>query len=325
MKAAVLRAIGHAPRCDDFPEPVAGDSEVIVEVLAASLKPVDRQMASGEHYASPRELPAVCGTDGVGRLSDGQRVFFGGARAPHGAMAERTVVRKAFTFLVPDGVSDEIAAALPNPGVSAWLSLVHRAKLTPGDNVLVLGATGITGTLAVRIAKILGAARVVAVGRNRQRLRNLHQVGADAIIPLDLPDDHLAAAFAQEASSAGFQIVLDYVWGHRAEVLLGTMTRHEFAAITSEIRYVQVGEGAGASISLPAAVLRSAPITIMNSRSSACRRAARRPAAGPGPWCKRRAAHRNAAHTARRHRSRVGAGSARETVRRDTVGPSGSH
>jgi NADPH:quinone reductase-like Zn-dependent oxidoreductase len=265
MKAAVLRTMGHAPRCDDFPEPVAGDGEVIVEVLAASLKPVDRQMASGKHYASPRELPAVCGTDGVGRLSDGQRVFFGGARAPHGALAERTVVRKAFTFLVPDGVSDEIAAALPNPGVSAWLSLVHRGKLTPGDNVLVLGATGITGTLAVRIAKILGAARVVAAGRNRQRLRNLHQLGADATILLDVPDDDLAAAFAHEAGSAGFQVVLDYVWGHPAEVLLGTMTRHEFAAIKSQTRYVQVGEGAGASISLPAAVLRSAPITIMGT------------------------------------------------------------
>jgi NADPH:quinone reductase-like Zn-dependent oxidoreductase len=265
MKAAVLRTMGHAPRCDDFPEPVAGDGEVIVDVLAASLKPVDRQMASGEHYASPRKLPAVCGTDGVGRLSDRQRVFFGGARAPYGAMAERTVVRKAFTFLVPDGVSEEIAAALPNPGVSAWLSLVHRAKLTPGDNVLVLGATGITGTLAVKIAKIFGAARVVAAGRNRQRLRDLHQLGADATIPLDVPDDDVAAAFAHEAGSAGFQVVLDYVWGHPAEVLLGTMTRHEFAAITSETRYVQVGEAAGASISLPAAVLRSAPITIMGT------------------------------------------------------------
>ena len=203
MKAAVLRTMGHAPRCDDFPEPVAGDGEVIVDVLAASLKPVDRQMASGEHYASPRELPAVCGTDGVGRLSDGQRVFFGGARAPYGAMAERTVVRKAFTFLVPDGVSEEIAAALPNPGVSAWPSLVHRAKLTPGDNVLVLGATGITGTLAVKIAKILGAARVVAAGRNRQGLRNLHQLGADSTIPLDVPDDDVARSLRARSRQRG--------------------------------------------------------------------------------------------------------------------------
>ena len=265
MKAAVLHTMGRPPRFDDFPEPVAGEGEAIVEVLAASLKPVDKQMASGKHYASPRILPSACGMDGVGRLSTGERVFFGGARAPYGAMAQRTVVRKAFTFAVPDELSDELAAALPNPGVSAWLSLAHRAKLQPGDNVLVLGATGITGTLAVRIAKILGAARVVAVGRNRARLDALRQLGADETIQLDVADEQLAAAFAREAGSAGFQVVLDYVWGHPAEVLLGAMTRHEFAAITSETRYVQVGEGAGASISLSAAVLRSAPITIMGT------------------------------------------------------------
>ena len=106
------------------PEPVAGEGEVIVHVHAAALKPVDKQ--TGQRLAlcqRARNFPCVCGTDGVGHLDDGQRVFFGGARAPYGAMAQRTVVRKAFTFPVPDGLSDETAAALPNPGVSAWLSL----------------------------------------------------------------------------------------------------------------------------------------------------------------------------------------------------------
>ena len=265
MKAAVLYATGRPPRCEDFPEPVAGEGEAIVDVLAASLKPVDKQMASGGHYAGARQLPAICGIDGVGRLSNDERVFFGGARPPYGAMAQRTVVRRMFCFPVPDGLGDEVAAALPNPGVSAWLSLAYRAKLMPGDNVLVLGATGITGTLAVRIAKILGASRVVAAGRNRVRLDALRQLGADATIQLDVADEKLAEAFAREAGSAGFQVVLDYVWGRPAEVLLGAMTRHEFAEITSETRYVQVGEGAGAKISLPAAVLRSAPITIMGT------------------------------------------------------------
>jgi len=265
MKAAVLHAFGKPPRCEDFSEPVAGEGEVIVEVLAASLKPVDKQMASGAHYASPRKFPVVCGIDGVGRLDNGQRVFFGGPRAPYGAMAQRTVVRQAFAFPLPDGLSDEHAAALPNPGVSAWLSLAFRAKLAPGDNVLVLGATGVTGKLAIRIAKLLGAARVVAAGRNRDRLNALGPLGADAIIPLDVSDAELAEAFAREAGSAGFQVVLDYIWGHPAEVLLSAMMRKEFAAVESETRYLQVGEGAGASISLPAAVLRSAPITIMGT------------------------------------------------------------
>ena len=153
MDAAVLHALGRPPRCEQFSEPIARDGEAIVQVHAASLKPIDKQLASGSHYASPRELPVVCGSDGVGHLSDGQRVFFGGTRAPYGAMARRTVVRRAFCFPVPEGVDDETAAALPNPGVSAWLSLAFRARLTPGENVLILGATGVTGKLAVKIAK----------------------------------------------------------------------------------------------------------------------------------------------------------------------------
>jgi NADPH:quinone reductase-like Zn-dependent oxidoreductase len=265
MHAAVLHALGTPPRYEQFPEPAAGDAEVIVHVHAASLKPVDKQLASGSHYASPRQFPVVCGLDGVGHLSDGQRVFFGGTRAPYGAMAQRTVVRRAFCFPIPDGVDDETAAALPNPGVSAWLSLTHRARLTPGENVLILGATGLTGTLAVKIAKLLGAGRVVAAGRNPQALDTLHQLGADAIIHLDLPANELGPAFVREAGQSGFQVVIDYLWGRPAETFLATTTRKEFAAVTSETRFVQVGESAGPTISLPAAVLRSSALTILGT------------------------------------------------------------
>src|SRR5581483_3413356 len=137
MNAAVLHTPGRPPRCEQFAEPIAGDGEEIVHVQAAALKPVDKQLASGSHYASARELPRVCGSDGVGHLNDGRRVFFGGTRAPHGAMAQRTVVPRAFTFPVPESVNDETAAALPNPGVSAWLSLSFRAKLAARENVLI--------------------------------------------------------------------------------------------------------------------------------------------------------------------------------------------
>jgi len=264
MHAAVLHTLGQLPRYEEFPEPVPGDGEVVVEVSAASLKPVDKQMASGSHYASPRKLPSICGTDGVGRLSDGQRVLFGGARPPYGTMAERAAVRSAFTFPIPDSLSDETAAAIVNPGVSAWLSLAHRAKLAEGENVLILGATGITGKLATKIAKLLGAARVVAAGRNRAALDTLREQGADTTIQLDVPPDNLRDVFAREASG-GFQVVIDYVWGAPAEAFLAAITRHEFAAAEWETRYVQVGESAGAAISLPAAVLRSAPVTIMGT------------------------------------------------------------
>src|ERR1700677_2700557 len=150
MNAAVLHSLGNPPKFESFPDPAAGDGEVIVEVRAAALKSVDKQMATGSHYASPRQLPVVCGTDGLGQLAGGARVFFGGPRRPYGAMAQRTVVRRVQCFPVPDAVDDHTAAAIPNPGVSAWLSLKHRAKLAPGETVLILGATGVTGKVAVQ-------------------------------------------------------------------------------------------------------------------------------------------------------------------------------
>ena len=267
MHAAVLHANGTVPRYDEFPEPVLGDSgrEVIVRVLAASLKPVDKQLASGAHYASTSGVPRVCGTDGVGLLEDGQRVFFGGPRPPYGAMAERTVVPRAFTFPIPENVNDETAAALPNPGISAWLSLAYRAKLVRGESVLILGATGVTGKLAVKIAKLLGATRVVAAGRNQQALKSLRDLGADATISLTLPAAELTEAFAQEAGQSGFQVVVDYVWGEPTQAFFAAITRKEFAAIQSETRFVQVGESAAPTITLPAAVLRSTALTMMGT------------------------------------------------------------
>jgi NADPH:quinone reductase-like Zn-dependent oxidoreductase len=267
MHAAVLHTIGTVPQYEEFPEPVIGDKdgEVIVHVHAASLKPVDKQLASGTHYASSSELPWVCGSDGVGHLDDGQRVFFGGPRPPHGAMAQRTIVRRAFTFPVPKNVNDETAAALPNPGVSAWLSLTYRAKLVRGENVLILGATGVTGKLALKIARLLGAARIVAAGRNQLALRSLHNLGADATISLDLPTTELSETFVREAGPSGFQVVIDYVWGRPVEALFAAVTRREFAGMQSEIRFVQVGESAASSITLPAAVLRSTALTLLGT------------------------------------------------------------
>src|SRR6516164_3220785 len=267
MYAAVLHAIGAVPRYEEFPEPVISNNlgEAIVHVHAASLKPVDKQLASGSHYTSCRELPCVCGSDGVGHLDDGRRVFFGGPRPPHGAMAQRTVVPLALTFPVPENVSDETAAALPNPGVSAWLSLSYRAKLVRGENVLILGATGVTGKLAVQTAKLLGAGRVVAAGRNQQSLDTLRNLGADATISLALADAELSKAFLREAGESGFQVVIDYVWGRPAEVFLAALITREFAVIKSETRFVQVGESAAPTITLPAAVLRSTALTILGT------------------------------------------------------------
>jgi len=265
MNAAILHTIGKPPRFEPFPDPEPGEGEVIVHVCAAALKPVDKQLASGSHYASPRQLPVVCGADGVGRLDDGTRVFFGGPRRPYGAMAEQTVVRRAQCFPVPDGLDDEIAAAIPNPGVSAWLSLRHRARLAPGETVLILGATGVTGKLAVRIAKLLGAGRVVAAGRSEEVLNTLHELGADETIRLNQPDQHLIDAFRRAAGEKGFDVIVDYLWGAPTEALLAAIARAEFAAAGSEIRLVEVGESAGPTVTLPAAVLRCSALTILGT------------------------------------------------------------
>jgi len=262
MRAAVLHMLGKVPRCEEFADPVAGEGEALVRVRAASLKGIDRQLASGSHYASPKEFPVVCGTDGVGELEDGTRVFFGGARRPFGAMAERTVVPRAFCFPVPRELSDELAAALPNPGVSAWLTLTHRAKIASGETVLIVGATGVTGQLALQIAKLLGAKRVIGAGRNELSLARLRELGADATIQLEQESAALTEAFRREAGEEGFDVVVDYLWGKPTEALLAALTKSEFAMVKKETRLVQVGESAGATISLPAAVLRSTALTI---------------------------------------------------------------
>src|SRR5262245_20488572 len=132
MKAAVLHTLGNPPRYEDFPDPQPGQNEVIVHIKAASLKNIDKAMASGSHYDSHRELPVVCGVDGVGVLDDGTRVFCGGSRPPYGVMAEQTVVSRAWCLPVPGGVDDNTAAALPNPALSSWLPLVWRAHLKQG-------------------------------------------------------------------------------------------------------------------------------------------------------------------------------------------------
>lgn len=265
MNAAVLHTIGKPPRFEPFLDPDPGEGEVIVHVSAAALKPVDKQLASGAHYASPRERPVVCGVDGVGHLDDGTRVFFGGPRRPYGAMAEQAVVQRAQCFPLPDDLDDEIAAAIPNPGVSAWLSLTHRARLAAGETVLILGATGVTGKLAVQVAKILDAGRVVAAGRSEDALNSMHELGADETIRLNQPHQELIEAFRRAAGEKGFDVIVDYLWGAPTEALLAAVAHTEFAVAGSETRLVEAGESAGPTITLAAAVLRSAALTIMGT------------------------------------------------------------
>jgi NADPH:quinone reductase-like Zn-dependent oxidoreductase len=262
MKAAVLHALGAIPRFEDFPDPQPGQDEVLVHVTAASLKNIDKALASGSHYGSDGQLPTVCGVDGVGVLENGTRVFCGGARRPYGMMATLSVVSRTWCVPVPEGVDDCVAAALPNPALSSWLPLTWRAQLKRGETVLVLGATGVAGKLAVQIAKHLGAGRVVAAGRNERILQTLASLGADATIALNQSDEDLALAFSREALRGHFDIVLDYVWGHPTQVLLAALTGHDVRAESRGVRLIEIGEMAGPTICLSAAALRSSGIEI---------------------------------------------------------------
>jgi NADPH:quinone reductase-like Zn-dependent oxidoreductase len=265
MKAAVLHALGELPRFEETGEPVPGEGEELVEVTAAPVNAIDRVRADGSHYsvrAGGTRLPAVPGVIGAGLLCDGQRVLFG-SRA--GTMAQRSVVTRAMTFRIPDAVDDAVAAALWNPGLSAWLTLRWRTRLEPGETVLILGATGVTGKLAVQAARRFGAGRVVAAGRNERVLADLRELGADAVVPLGQPDEAVAQAFTAQAGERGYDVVVDYLWGHPTEILLDSITHHDMEVRTARTRLVQVGEMAGARISLPAEALRSGGLEILGA------------------------------------------------------------
>ena len=215
MKAAVVAAAGELPAYGDFKEPVAASGECRIAVTAAALSPVVKSRASGAHYSAQGSFPLVAGIDGVGRLDDGRRVYFVLPKAPFGSMAERVVVPSAQCISVPEELDDITAAALPNPGMSSWAAFRERAKLVAGETVLVNGATGTAGRLAVRIAKYLGARKVIATGRNAAALQSVKAIGADVAIPFGDNDAALENALAEQFAG-GVNVVIDYLWGRSA-------------------------------------------------------------------------------------------------------------
>jgi len=261
MKAAVVKVWGQSPTYTDFPDPVATESAMVADVEASALTNLTRGLVSGNHYASKEiRLPAVPGVDGVARLDDDRRVYTG-AIAPYGMMAERTLINPHGAVELPEHVDSVTAAAVPNPGVSAWMSLEHAAAVRPGDHILVLGATGVTGSIAVQLARsVFGAGRVVVAGRDVSRLEWLRTVGADDAIALGNSDlgDRVAAQHAERP----FDAVLDYLWGEPAEQALTAMASSHPAAHYHATRFVQIGSMAGPTLNLPAGLLRGNGITL---------------------------------------------------------------
>jgi NADPH:quinone reductase-like Zn-dependent oxidoreductase len=262
MKAAVVLGKGRTPVYADFSEPEAAAGEERIAVTAAAISQVVRSRASGRHFSLSGQFPFVAGVDGVGRLDDGRRVYFVFPRAPYGAMSERTAAPAAYCLALPDELDDVTAAAIANPGMSSWAAYQERAHLEAGETVLVNGATGAAGRLAVQIARHFGARKVVATGRNAEALKSVAALGADVTIPLVEDETALEERFKREFAQ-GIDVVLDYLWGRSAERLI--IAGAKAGAEAKPIRFVQIGSLSGADIILPSAALRSSAIVLMGS------------------------------------------------------------
>lgn len=266
MKAALVESFDQAPRYGDIAEPQAQAGEVRVSVRAAAISQLARLQASGKHYSSGKTLPMVPGPDGVGVLDDGRRVYFAFPRAPIGAMAQTVVVRAEQCVELPDDLDDVTAAAMGNPGMSSWAALQTRAHFQRGETVLVNGAAGASGRLAIQIARHLGAARIVATARNAAVADELRALGADHFIDLSQPADALTEQFRAEMRGAGVDVVLDYLWGAPAEAILtAAASSHAAGAAARRVRFVNIGGMAGAAMPLPAALLRSSGLELSGS------------------------------------------------------------
>jgi NADPH2:quinone reductase len=261
MKALLVEELGRAPRLAETSEPVAGPTESMLRVLAAPLNPVDLSIATGGFFAGHPALPYVPGVEAVGVIGATSAAtdlvytcLNGLGTSRHGSCAEFAVASNEHLIPVPSGVEPAVAAAAGTVGLAGWLPLAWRAPVVPGETVVIMGATGNAGLVAVQAAKILGAGQVVAVGRNPRRLELAVRVGADAAVQLQDGDalvDALRAACGDRAPT----LVFDPLWG--AAILPAL----EVAAPGA--RVVQLGQSAGATSAVPSALVRGKHLDIL--------------------------------------------------------------
>jgi NADPH:quinone reductase-like Zn-dependent oxidoreductase len=269
MKAAIVKAAGKSPVYDEFEMPVAKAGEELISMRASALSQFSKSRATGSHYSSDNAFPAIAGSDGVGLTQDGRRVYFALPEAPFGAMAEYSVVDARHCIELPDSLDDVTAAAIANPGMSAWASLVERAHMVAGETVLINGATGTAGRIAVQLAKYLGAAKIIATGRNLEELEEVKSLGADVVIPFKLGALHPSGAKEFENAlknefANGIDVVIDYLWGESAKTIIVAIAKA--VEDGQPVRFVHIGGASGdESIELPGAALRSSAITLMGS------------------------------------------------------------
>jgi len=250
------------PEITDIPEPIASGDELAINVKAVAIKHFDKSRASGKHYSSgtPKTRGRVIGGDGVGLLPDGTRVY---GMAVDGMLSEKALIDKDRVVKIPDGLDDATAAALPNAVIGAAMGLKFKAQIQPGDVVLINGATGFTGRVAVQVAKLYGAKKVIVAGRDAQSLEELRTLGADQTISLLQNDDELLNALQTAHKETPFDIIIDYLWGHSAELIFRCIKGD--GAFSNRIRYVSVGSVTGDLVQLSAACLRSVDLQLTGS------------------------------------------------------------
>lgn len=257
MKAAVITSFDQPPHYGDHDDPVPnGPDEMLVEVLAAGLHHVTRGRASGSHYSSSGGPPLVPGIDGVGRGTDGKLRYFAQGPDQMGTMADKTVIKPAHSIELPIDSDPVTVAGAMNPAMASWLPLRCRMRFRQGQKVLILGATGSSGSMAVQIARHLGASQIVAAGRDESKLAKLPALGATHIVPLA---DARLGALAREVD-----VVLDFVWGESAVRVMETVLKQR-ADRSSPLTWIHVGSMAGEVAAIPGAFLRSANLRLMGS------------------------------------------------------------
>ncbi len=263
MYAAVVSSFSQPPRYQQTEDPVAGgEHEEVVRVLAAGLHPRVRSGASGAHYTSTGALPLIPGIDGVGETAGGERVYFVLPDTTRGSMAQHAVIDRRRS--VPIAAEADVAtlAAAMNPAMSSWIALRRRISFAAGQSVLVLGATGSAGQMAVQIARHLRASRVIAAGRDPDRLAILPALGADETVSLAGDSDAVDRALGHAASRV--DVVLDYTWGHPTQRALPALLTHREDE-SQPLTWLQIGSVAGSSVELQSAWLRAARLQILGS------------------------------------------------------------
>ncbi|MDR3190170.1 MAG: zinc-binding alcohol dehydrogenase family protein [Lactobacillaceae bacterium] len=259
MKAAVVRDFTQGPKYEtDYEVPTPKQDEALINVTAAALSNRARSDADGSHYAAEGILPMIPGVDGVGTLANGKKVYFVG----NGSFAETVAVEKGHWVTIPSGLDDVKIAGLMNPALSAWMALKYRAKFKRGQSVMILGATGNAGSMAVQIAKRMGAKDIIAVGRNTNKLAELTKLGATQTIALT--DDADAVKTALGTAGTEIDIVLDYLWGDVAANAMWAIIpkRKEESQV---LKWVEIGSTAGATAPIPGAAFRAVKLQLIGS------------------------------------------------------------